>query len=321
MRAANIIAIGGEALRLVPIENAVADWLGHIRLRGASYNTVRAYAIDLNSALHYFADERITVVATISERAIDRWLAQLGREGVKPRTQARKLSALKNFLRFCHREHWIGHDPARDIFVRFKPRQVIAPEMDALLRMLDAIPRGPGSTRGDLRDYALLRLTLDTGIRVCEVIGLDAPGGDARYTVDCKRMEVRVLGKGDTEGTVPFNEATLRALDAWLRVRNALPGCTALFTSNRGERLTRQAIHAMVRKRGAAVGLPRMHIHLLRHRRIGDITERLGLKVAQGIARHSDPATTAAVYGAHAMNVVHRAVRERADLDNLGAQA
>lgn len=72
--------------------------------------------------------------------------------------------------------------------------------------------------------------------------------------------------------------------------------------------------------RGEAAGLQRMHIHLLRHRRIGDITERLGLKVAQGIAGHSNPATTAAVYGAHARNVVHRAVREGADLDQLGAQ-
>ncbi|MBR0346061.1 MAG: tyrosine-type recombinase/integrase [Rudaea sp.] len=321
MTASNVIHLRGHALRLVPLENAVADWLSHIHLRGAARNTTRAYAVDLKSALDYFEQDRITVVALIGESAIERWLASLSRAGISPRSQARRLSAVKSFLRFCHREHWIEHDPSRDVHVRFRPRQVIAPEMSELMRMLDAIPRGSGSTRTDRRDYALLRLTLDTGIRASEVIGLDVPGGDARYTVDFKRLEVRVLGKGDIEGVVPFNEATARALEAWLRVRHAEDGCNAMFISNRGQRLTRQTVHAMIRKRGEAVGLQRMHIHLLRHRRIGDITERLGLKIAQGMARHASPATTAAVYGAHAQNVVHRTVRDHADLDKIGAQA
>jgi len=318
MNTAQVFDLGGRKIRLVPLDAAVADWLGHIRLRGASRNTVRAYAVDLQSAIDYFTEERISVVALIGESAVERWLARLSREGLSPRSQARKLCALKGFLKHAVREHWMEHDPARDIQVRFRPRQVIAPEMDALMRMLDAIPRGSGSTRIDTRDYTLLRLVLDTGIRVHEVLGLDIPGA-SRYTVDLKRLEVRVLGKGEQEGTVPFNDATGRALERWLQVRHAEPGCTALFVSNRGQRMTRQAVHCVIRQRGARVGLPRMHLHLLRHRRIGDITERLGLKVAQGIARHASPATTAAVYGAHALNVVHRAVRERADLDQIGA--
>lgn len=319
----NVIQLHGREIRLVPLEVAAADWLAHIKLRGSMTNTQRAYASDLRSAFSYFVAQRATVVALITDSLIDRWLAHLSREGLSPRSQARRLSALKSFLRFAARECWIEHDPAQDMHVRYRPRRVIAPEMDALMRMLDAIPRGAKADAMDLRDYALLRLVLDTGIRAAEVVSLDTPHFEPapRYTVDLKRMEVHVLGKGDADGVVPFNEGTARALLRWLEVRPALATESALFTSHRLRRITRQAVHCMLRRRGAKVGLQRLHLHLLRHRRIGDITERLGLKVAQGIARHADPATTASVYGAHAMNVVHRTVRDYADLDKIRGTA
>lgn len=298
----------------VDLRTGVAEYLEAIRHRGLSGNTVTAYAHDLRGAVDFFESVDVVLVALISPRAVDQWITAMGRTAVQPRTRARRLASLRGFVRYAQRQGWLRLDPTEGVAVRFSARRVLAPEMDALLGMVDAIPAGPGAGVLDRRDAALLRLTLDSALRIHEVVGLDVEGANA---VDMKRLEVHTRGKGGRVGCVPINARTARYLREWLLVRPLIAGDgeLALFVSRRGQRMTRQTVHHMVRQRGAAVGIDGLHLHLLRHRRIGNLVETLGLHIGQAVARHASGATTAAVYGGHAEAACRRIVRERADLD------
>ena len=97
----------------------------------------------------------------------------------------------------------------------------------------------------------------------------------------------------------------------------AKPGEPAFFVNTRGQRLHRSSIYQMVRDRGAAAGVQGLHPHLFRHRRIGDVVERLGLDIGSALARHKHKATTANVYGAHAAEVQRAAIRTLAPLGEV----
>lgn len=298
----------------VELTTGVAEYLEAIRHRGLSPNTLLAYGHDMRRAVAFFSTVDVVLVALLSERAVDQWITAMGREGVGPRTRARRLASLRGFIGYARRQGWLRHDPTDGVAIKFAPRRITAPEMEDLLRMVDAIPSGPGASVLDRRDAALLRLTLDSALRIHEVVGLDVEGTNC---VDLRRLEVHTLGKGGKHGCVAVNARTVRYLREWLLVRPLLaaPGEKALFVSLRGGRMTRQTVHHMTRERGAAAGIEGMHLHLLRHRRVGDVIETLGLLIGQAVARHASPATTAAVYGAHAEAASRRVVRERADLD------
>lgn len=306
--------LDGRPLPQVDLATGVAEYLDAIKHRGLSANTIAAYALDLRHACAFFATLDVVLVALLSERAVDQWITALGREGVSKRTAARRLAGLRGFVRYAQRQGWLRHDPTEGVAVKFAARRITAPELDELLRMIDAIPAGPGASVLDRRDAALLRLTLDSALRIHEVAGLDVAGENS---VDMRRLEVHTLGKGGKHGCVAINARTARMLREWLVVRPLLakPDESALFVSERGRRLERQTVHAMVRRRGLAAGIDGLHLHLLRHRRIGNVVETLGLHHGQALARHASAATTAAVYGAHADSVSRRILRERADLD------
>ncbi len=254
---------------------------------------------------------------------VDRWLDRLGHRGLSPRTQARKLVVLRQLVAHAQREGWLQHDPTKDCGVRFETLPVIAPEMAPLLAMLDQVPT---DTASHLRDRAMLRLALDGALRVGDVIGLDvatAPGTTPRHRVDMERAELHTVGKGGKAACVPINRRTLTWLQDWLRVRErmAAEGEPAMFVSNRGRRITRQQAHNRIKHWGEQFGLPGLHFHLLRHRRVGDVVEKLGLEAGQKLARHAKKSTTANIYGAQADAVVRHVLREHADLDAPRARA
>ena len=122
---------------------------------------------------------------------------------------------------------------------------------------------------------------------------------------------VHVPAKGGGDETVCNGDTTAARVRDWLAARpDSADG--ALFVSLRRARFTRQALYFLVKRRGAAAGIV-AHPHLLRHRRVGDVVERMGLDVGRGFARHSHTSTTANVYGGHAVQVIHQRIREAGD--------
>lgn len=313
MKRPDLRLVADAQLMAMTLLLGIEHFLTRKAARGARPNTLRAYRSDLAQFATFVRWlDRIELVALMSQRHVSRWLDDLNAKGASTRTQARKLTVLRTFVKHAQREGWLAHDPTRDEQVRFRARRVIAPELEALHGIVDAIPT---RTVADVRDRAMLRLAIDCGLRISEVATADMPGA-SEFSVDIPRQLVRVMGKGGDTESVPFNERTARMLADWLQVRHELaePGEIALFVSGKGKRFARQGLHVMFKRRAKVVGLGDAHWHLMRHRRIAQIVETLGTKVAQQFARHASESTTA-LYGKHADSIAHALLRERADID------
>lgn len=303
-----------RGMSAMTVREGIAHYLDRLRLRGASANTLLAYGSDLRHYLEFV--ERVgqgDLVAVQSRQHIERFLDDQGARGCSPRSMARRLAVLRGFFKHAGIEGWIGHDPTQGIQVRFRAKRVIAPEMDQLHAMVDAIPR---SGELNLRDRALLRLALDTGARISEAASLDIPAVGSQTEIDLKRLVAHVAAKGGDTETLCFNARTGAIVEEWLAVRAhiAAPGCHALFVNHRGQRIGRNGLHDIVKRRGAAVGLGGLHWHLMRHRRGAMVIEACGDKVGQQFLRHESLASTSH-YGRHANNTTFALLRERADID------
>lgn len=306
--------VHSAAISPMELRDGIQHYLQRKAARGARPNTIAAYASDL---AHYagFAERLAhgTLVAVQSQRTVSRFLDDQGAQGIAARSQARRLSVLRGFFQHAMREGWIGHDPTADEAVRFRAPRVIAPELEQLHGVVDAIPR---NTPRDLRDRALLRLALDTGMRISQCAVLDIPGVGSHYTLDLPRRLAHTLGKGGDAETKCFNDRTAAMLEEWLAVREGMasPGHHALFVSTRGRRLVRGSLHEICKRRGAAAGVPGLHFHLIRHRRGAMVIEACGDKVGQQFLEHSSLASTSH-YGRHANNTTFAMLRDRADID------
>lgn len=319
----NVISLAGVRVHPVTIVQALAHFLARLQSRGCSINTVRGYGAALADFIDFCETaERITLIGLVTERTVQHWLDRLGKRGLCSRSQARMLSILRSLCRHCHVEGWLDHDPTQGMKVKIRHRRVIAPEHDVLHALIDSIP--PEGVL-NLRDRAMLRLTFDAALRVSEVCGVDVynPANPTRSFVDGRRLLVQVVGKGGDDEVIGINERTLAFVTDWLAVRGRMAHAdeSALFVSQRGTRLTRQMAHYRIKHWGAQFGVPRIHWHLLRHRRIGDVIDQLGLRSGQFMGRHASMSTTAEVYGAHAEEIVRTQVRRHCDIDKGRAVA
>lgn len=323
MSPATLHTLAGHRVEPITLAQAVDRYLERIRLRGYATNTLRSYLSTLSDFAEWMAGAHdVTLVGLVSERMVDGWVDHLVRRGCSMRSCAQRMGSVRSLFAYAIREGWVRHDPTTEVRIKFRPDRVIAPELDRLLAVLDAIPT---STPANIRDRAMIRLGLDAALRVSEVAALDVldPRRPPQCCAEPARLRVHVPNKGGGIGTIGINARTADHLAAWLAVRGELakPDERALFVSRLGTRFTRAQLHNIIRRRGLDAGLDNLHWHMLRHRRIGEIVERLGLDAGQYVARHANKATTANVYGAHATEIVRNLVREKCDLDAMGAAA
>jgi site-specific recombinase XerD len=216
------------------------SFLQFLRLnRNLSPHTVRAYDSDLTQFLEAVASRAGVRRRDLEPAALDRatirgFLADAHAHGQSRATAARKLAAVRTFLRYLRREGVIDDDPAtliatpkRDVRM---PAHLSEQEMIALLAApADDQPLGR-------RDHAILELFYASGLRLSELAGLDIED------VNLSAKIVRVLGKGGKQRLVPFNTSTASAIRAYLRDRAMLTRGNALVEAGRrGGRLERDA--------------------------------------------------------------------------------
>ena len=195
-------------------------FLQFLRLnRNASAHTVRAYESDLTQFLASVAAPAGRKMgelrpAALNRDAIRRFVGELHQRGQSRATAARKLAAVRTFLRYLRRESIIDDDPGA--LVPTPKREIRMPahlseeEMTALLAAAaDDSPLGR-------RDRAILELFYASGLRLSEVAGLDLED------VNLGARMARVLGKGGKQRLVPFNTSTVNAIRAYLKGREEL---------------------------------------------------------------------------------------------------
>ncbi len=178
--------------------------------------------------------------------------------GIAPAARARKLSALKSFFKYLTvRTKQLSENPVADLeypkLRKSLPKYLTLEQSAALLKAVS----GPN----EKRDYAILMLFLNCGIRRSELVGLNL--------TDVYEDRIRVIGKGNKERFVYFGTPCRKAIDAYLPVRNkqVLTDNRALFGSRDGNRLSVSAVHRMVKKYLLMAGLDatQFSAHKLRH--------------------------------------------------------
>ena len=276
-------------------------FLQHLELnRNASAHTVRAYDSDLSQFLAHAAAASGVKVRDLAPAQLDRlalrgFLGDLHKQGLSRATAARKLAAVRTFLRFLRREGLIADDPGalvatpkRDIRM---PAHLSEDEMSAL------IDAPAGDTPLSRRDHAILELFYASGLRLSELAGLDVDD------VNLSAKMVRVLGKGGKERIIPFNAGAAKAMRDYLKDRETLAPVREhgrrrprdpLFLNFRGRRLTTRSVDRIVR-RYVAASSTRMGIspHALRHSFATHLLQRgADLRVIQELLGHARLSTT-----------------------------
>lgn len=263
--------------------------------RSVSKHTVRAYGSDLSQFVDHMAAGARVRAADLLPTAIDRpsirsFLATLTAKGQSRATAARKLAAVRTFLRYLHREGLIASDPGG--LIRTPKREVRMPahlSEDEMSRLLDAPDASAILGR---RDRAVLELFYASGLRLSELAGLDLDD------LNLSRRMARVLGKGGKQRLVPFNATAASALRAYLKDRELLMADRRgkddpLFVNYRGGRLTVRSIDRLVRRYAAASASAGISPHALRHSFATHLLQRgADLRAIQELLGHARLGTT-----------------------------
>jgi integrase/recombinase XerC len=257
------------------------EFLEHLRVeKGASAHTIRSYRSDLREFLDFLEREGRADAGQVDGRLVRRFLAGLHQRRLERSSVARKLSAIRSYLRFLVRRGRAERNAAREIDSPRVPRKLAAfLPIDETYDLLE----GPTPS---LRDRAVLELLYASGLRVSEAVGLDLED------VDRDRQTLRVLGKGRKERIVPFGEAAAQALDAYLAERPA--GAGPLFLNARGRRLGVRSVQTIVRRQARASGITRrVSPHTLRHTFATHMLDAgADLRVIQDLLGHRRLSTT-----------------------------
>ncbi|MFW6076304.1 MAG: site-specific tyrosine recombinase XerD [Hyphomicrobiales bacterium] len=271
--------------------------------RGAGSNTLQAYRRDLADYAQFLSLKGIAA-ADATTGDIRAWLAQVKSGGHAGSTQARRLSAIRQFHRFLYGEGITSADPAAIIEAprrsRPLPKTLSLAEVDRLLataRDRAATAAGPARLRA-LRLYCLIELLYATGLRVSELVAL--PLGAATT----KDRFLIVRGKGGRERLVPLSEAARQAMAAYVAALQAEAGAASgrrqapqwLFASRAGSgHLTRQHFAVELKDLAAAAGLDARAVspHVLRHAFASHLLAGgADLRTVQQLLGHADIATT-----------------------------
>ena len=178
--------------------------------------------------------------------------------GISPAARARKLSAIKSFYKYLTiRTKQLQDNPVAELeypkLRKSLPKYLTLEQSAALLKAV--------SGQNERRDYAILMLFLNCGIRRSELVGLNL--------TDVYEDRIRVVGKGNKERFVYFGSACRKAIDAYLVERNqkVLTDNRALFGSRNGNRISTDAVHRLVKKALLQAGLDstQFSAHKLRH--------------------------------------------------------
>lgn len=285
----------------------------HENIRGQSAKTISEYYLDLRMFLRFMKlvklempyqtpldsisiqDVDINFLASITVTDIYDFLSYLANDrsserhespGIAASARARKLSAIKSFFKYLTvRTKLLEENPVQDLeFPKIRKSLPKYLTLDESKRLLQAV-QGPNARR----DYAILMIFLNCGIRRSELVGLNRS--------DISEDRIRVVGKGNKERIVYMGSSCRQAIDDYLVERNkiCLSDDRALFGSRDGNRISVSAVHRLVKKHLLAAGLDpeQFSAHKLRHTAATlMLSNGVDLKTLQEVLGHEHLNTT-----------------------------
>ena len=260
----------------------------HETIKAHSQKTVDEYFLDLRNFFRYLKQSRdpslrdlplneisimdvdLDFVKSVTLTDIYAYMTYLSRDrvlhqnsdasdyGLNAASRARKIATIRSFYNYLtNKAHLLDVNPCKDLdspkIKKTLPKYLTLDESVQLLQSVD------GQNRE--RDYCILTIFLNCGLRISELCGLDLQ--------DIQDDALRVLGKGNKVRIVYLNDACKDALNDYLAVRRPITGRdhNSLFLSTRNERISRSSVHALVKKHLSAAGLDASEYssHKLRH--------------------------------------------------------
>ena len=256
------------------LQPAIEDFIDSLQIdRGASKNTLSAYRRDLLELAQSVGPDRNP--DQISADDLTQLLRDLSRKKKYEATSiARKISAWRQFFKFCCMELGLKADPTENLsspsLAQRLPKALTTDEVESLLAAAaEGIPYP--SELGDAlraRDRAMLTLLYATGLRVSELVTLEC------HQIDLGSELVRVMGKGGKERLVPLPNTFAPIFESYLQHhRPALvasaPGgeaSTAAFPNPNAKALSRQSFWKALKQLGVLAGITSpLSPHVLRH--------------------------------------------------------
>ncbi len=260
----------------------------HESIKSHSKATVDEYYLDLRNFFRYLKQYRglapaeaqldeipikdidVEFVKKVTLSEVYAYLAYLSRDrvvnprshyqehGLNASTRARKIATIRSFYRYLtSKAKLIDENPVQDLdspkLQKSLPRYLSLEESQSLLSAVDG--------KNAERDYCILCIFLNCGLRISEIVGLNV--------TDVHEDYLRVLGKGNKVRQIFLNDSTKAAIADYLAARSLIAPKTeaALFLSNRRTRMSRETVHSMVKKTLLKAGLDstQYSAHKLRH--------------------------------------------------------
>ncbi len=275
----------------------VEGYLEHVRVeKRLAQRTVELYSLDLQK-LQANAQAAGVALTAVQALHIRRWVAQMHSGGRSGRGIALILSGWRGFYAWLGRQGIVKSNPVQDVRAPKAPRplpKALSVDDSVQLASFENEEADPWI---EARDAAMVELLYGCGLRVGELVGLDAAASStARGWIDLQAAEAHVLGKGSKRRTVPVGRMALAAVAKWLGLREqrgpvAQP---ALFIGSRGTRLTSATVWRSLRRRSLQAGLSTpVHPHMLRHSFASHVLQSSSdLRAVQELLGHANIATT-----------------------------
>ena len=278
-----------------PLEKIIRRFLESKRLdRGAADATISSYLADLTQFIATLPST--TKLEDIRATHLDKHIRALSKDSNKASSVARKVSAFRQFFKFCCLELELPENPAENLVTpkqeRSLPKALSQEQILSLLKTADAgLPHGTAHPEAlQARDRAMVYLMYASGLRVSELTQLRS--GD----VDLKEGYLRVTGKGGKSRIAPFAPIAGEMLARYLQASRPLlkPKEDYLFLNQGGKGLSRVSFWKTLKDLAQAAGLPaKTSPHTLRHSFATHLLQSgINLRSLQMLLGHSDLSTT-----------------------------
>lgn len=257
------------------------DFLNYLQtIKGKSINTVQVYFYDLRVFFRFLklhrnladkkmefdeigildVDAALLRTVTLSDLYSYMSFVSNNRDNTS-HARARKVASLKTFFNYLNtKAKLLDNNPTGELespkIIKRLPRYLNVEESKKLLTSVSTV-EGPNS----VRDYAILTIFLNCGIRLSELVGINLS--------NIKNNTLTVIGKGDKERSIPLNNACVQAIAEYMKVRpvNGIKDKNALFISGHKQRISKESVQKIVKKYIKEAGLDpqRYSTHKLRH--------------------------------------------------------
>ncbi|MBN6066102.1 tyrosine recombinase XerC [Aggregatibacter actinomycetemcomitans] len=270
------------------MQNALQHYFTYLRIeRRVSPHTLSNYQRQLARVTAILQGAGITQWQQVTASVVRYVVAQSSKQdGLKEKSLALRLSALRRFLTYLVQQGELKVNPATGISApkqaKHLPKNIDTDQVQQLLANDSKEPI-------DIRDRAIIELLYGSGLRLSELQGLNL------NSIHLRSREVRVIGKGNKERVVPLGRYASHAIQQWLKVRLLFnPKDDALFVSQLGNRMSHRAIQMRLETWGIRQGLnSHLNPHKLRHSFATHMLEASSdLRAVQELLGHSNLSTT-----------------------------